>query len=923
MSDQSIQRQRPNVYFHRYYDAIFLVAKKEYLRVFLWLYQGGTSYVGDYLQTTPRRMKGLKAWEKAVLNRKELSVRFDICMLYSMLQRTCGLTEDTAELWNEPQTSAERESLEHSLYLIKEIRNDLSHPDLQPFLFHMSNEEFGEKLNELRHLCQYILRKAGEKAYRTTQEIENVIFNMELAFTGVKSNPIPSGFTPEKLAIVAKQEMRTKCSYSTELLTTYVKPLLLPIFPMKSNSKWLDIPLEIIANWHCENGNSPTNIVFYGDSGTGKSALCQYIYSCWLSGSSEILDLQSYDIVVPVTCNNVSNRDILDYLDMSLSESISECGREEFREFLKSLKVLWLLDGFEEATVDARELLSKIRMHCTSHLMIFTVKPQYKQDLFYVLSVDDRVLEVALYGLSDNGIFDFITKFLNQKEADVNLIAKQSKEFREDVQALGKDIIMELHVPLKLKLMLELWQGGRLKGNSSSPFTFLYLELIDLQKSKLLKLIKQKTTLREEEIILRADRWITDICKVAFDMILRSEFLNIKETSRDTVVKISEPLLIYPEDSLSLFINVQGHAKDNPTYSFLHGSQQYFMAAQYVVTLMEPSTNPSQLLDEVFMNEILRKRDINCDHLYMTLLFVISRVALASDVDTDVACALICLLDMCRELNVFEVVQYAGYSPVFVENISAFAEDEWKVTENEMRAAISLLEFQTPDRIFLDIVTDPKETTELSSFLGIISKKILLVHCNLRFHCLRPATEFSDSYLKSLCSSDALCTVVEFVGNLSEEGCRLLFKTPYIYELTVKVTSDEVFKLILQSMPHLPLLKRLTLYIEMPRLPRVTSCNIEIEEFNVILHHLNCSSAKSAAETLSRVSKKYNKITLFDTRASSASRFFEVLKNGNICVNTLERCLDFTLRGEKLYYFEDYGRTHKICTKVGRTHFLE
>lgn len=263
-----IQKIRPNSNYHKFHDCMLVVVQRVIYRVFLWLYTGGSVYVGEYLKVIERGMKCLTAKERATFERKEIGGSFDITLLYKVLQRTCGLAEDTANIWHNPASPTEEESLEHTLYILKEERNSLMH-EPQNYI-HMSEGQLETKLQELRRLCTVVLQKAGERCNRTDQSINTEITRMMKEVDEIKNKPTPSGFTSEKLAALAAFEVRSRPAVLSSC-RTFVAPLVL----LRRSYRDEVTPLSELLRWRCEDGTVPSVICMSGDTGMGKTSLCQ------------------------------------------------------------------------------------------------------------------------------------------------------------------------------------------------------------------------------------------------------------------------------------------------------------------------------------------------------------------------------------------------------------------------------------------------------------------------------------------------------------------------------------------------------------------------------------------------------------------------------------------------------------------------
>ncbi|KAK4327174.1 hypothetical protein Pmani_002344 [Petrolisthes manimaculis] len=120
-------------------------------RVFLYLYEhhqpDPNVYVGQRLREIPNGWARIGRIEKEMLMNQRVSpYEMDICLLYTLLQRTCGLQPDTQNdsVWNTPTSP---DGIERQLYLLKERRNHLVH-NANAYL-NLTKQELIEKVNVL------------------------------------------------------------------------------------------------------------------------------------------------------------------------------------------------------------------------------------------------------------------------------------------------------------------------------------------------------------------------------------------------------------------------------------------------------------------------------------------------------------------------------------------------------------------------------------------------------------------------------------------------------------------------------------------------------------------------------------------------------------------------------------------------------
>ncbi|KAB7499754.1 hypothetical protein Anas_13607 [Armadillidium nasatum] len=129
----------------------------------------------------------------------------DISLSFKLIQLTCGLEQkqnflNNSCVWSKRCPIEKQNNLEHLLYKYKLERNDLVHEFSSLGL--ISNEEFIERKNQnLKHIFD-IVRKVGEKAELSSDEVESWIKRIETEVDkfckqiGIVNNP-PSAAMPK------------------------------------------------------------------------------------------------------------------------------------------------------------------------------------------------------------------------------------------------------------------------------------------------------------------------------------------------------------------------------------------------------------------------------------------------------------------------------------------------------------------------------------------------------------------------------------------------------------------------------------------------------------------------------------------------------------------------------------------------------
>lgn len=405
-------QQMANVNFSRYSSAVFKVAQQEVWRVFDWLYHHHHRhqppvYVGQRVRECEGvKRRGIGAMERAALERQDDPATMDITLLYQLLQLTCGLRPDGPD-WTSPGEVGQQPSLEHRLYLIKQKRNKLSHCADQ--YMHMSDGRLDTLLQELSGLLCHSLRQAGQRSERPAEEVEAAVASVKDRLAHIQASVPPSAMLPQEFALLARTELQDLWEQSGSRAQRLSPPLLR--WTLGAHAVALD---QLLQGPGGEEGQPPKVLAVVGETGIGKSSLCWQLAEAWLQGEAAAA---AAEVVVVVECRQVFTRDLTRLLLVDLlPQTCRRCHPEEVLGLLGALRVLWLLDGFEEASGDARDLLRRLVEWCSGssggHVVVVTCQPHYREELDACLAPAVTPCYATHCGLTKQGFHTLLATLL-------------------------------------------------------------------------------------------------------------------------------------------------------------------------------------------------------------------------------------------------------------------------------------------------------------------------------------------------------------------------------------------------------------------------------------------------------------------------------------------------------------------------------
>ncbi|XP_064099242.1 uncharacterized protein LOC135210290 [Macrobrachium nipponense] len=876
--------------FDRYSSCIKDIATPEVHRVFTWLYQGGKKYVGEYMKDIPGSMIHMNASEKKKLEDKMPTEEMDITMLYRFLQYTCGLSEPDKGIWNKPQDESQKKSLEHSLYQLKQKRNDLAHEDQK--LKKMSNDELAAKMDEVKELCNIILKEAGSKSGKSPQDVALAIMELEENFQKTM------GVTA---ALIAKLGRKEKQAANQPEMDFYVSPIL--------TYKGKYLPLADIFTVPQANDTQGSIIFLTGDAGSGKSTLCEYLDWQWTNDKEEIQELQEYDLLLLIRCREVCTRDVVRLLKEDLLTRTMECCNPyRIPELIRNLKILWIIDGLEEATREATSLIRSLlsKDNYSSHSFLLASRPEFKYSIMQDLEQHEYT-EVTLNGINPKDSFQSMVKF-SQIDTDTSDLER----FMSNFKRLDKNIQTELQNPLKLRVAIKFWSMTNRKSFKDSSLIELYSSL---EESQIESLAKKLTggMVTKDDATRKVKIWFDYLCQIAFELAAAKYILIINNATLDKLRRKCEELqIVLYSVCLSEFLTSNGQG----SYQFLHSTQQYYFAAKYAADVWKASKGKANTMN---LFDTLQKGTPQNSmlHFYEILLHMVS--ILQGSLDAVQVSNLIKLFQYTIDRanatpKWFEVIRKANYHTFFLETIGDIIPKLWFVSDQNIKEACCLIEYKQPEHIAIKLYNDPKNSGVEDLLYALAkAKSWIIVELYLEYHCrVMKSKDESDSLLKIICQESSKCCILGFSGHLSLEGCKILNMnnaSQYCKALHLKVSSPQSLSTIYYHITKYELLANLQLMFTFLIYDKV-NINSNTPTFKntiVDLHFYNLidNQVQNSVKVIQKLGKSFNSITVYKLSQSGATKFVQLLMQKEVKSNAFLRNIVDEDKGE--IYLKNLG----------------
>lgn len=612
----------------------------------------------------------------------------------------------------------------------------------------------------------------------------------------------------------------------------------------------------------------------------------RYIFDSWGSGADTLVDLQECDLVVSIQCSEVFTSDVVRLLEDTLPQTVKACGQSEVLEKLSSLKVLWLVDGYEEATREAKGLLRcLVEKRGLLHTILVTTRPEYNIFISYIVE-KARLLEVRLLGLSTRGRNMVVENVLQEPPTST----KKLEDFERELSRLESEVNRELLNPLKLTLTVKLWKEGSINMKEGGTLPQLYSVIKKRHTQSLCIKSEMKTGMTSEECERKVGKWVETLCEEAFKMTKLQKYMKLPAEALNRLRDSCDCLHLYSEDCFSTFLGYQPSAAVGSglaCYSFLHNTQQFHYAAEHVFLCLARSEDKVNTICDLFSCDA---SDEIGNHFYMILLHVVALLTASEAVKKDVAKELVRLLSHCERCIWFEVIRYAAYSDDIVPEICKIMPAQWGVGDDDIKAAIQCLTHTSPGTIVITLNGDPKGNEDFIPMVKIIAQRLIFVQLILYYHISHPSCDgTSNDILEILCNEDANCSIVKLNGCVSGKGCFYLCNMPKLQSLGLRVLKNKDLAFIMKNIKYLPQLQDLQMTMVMPQLDLQKGLRIARQiQVDIALPKISEYNIIKTGDAIANITKKYNKMQVFSCEPERLIRLITQLERKKVKVESLQ-----------------------------------
>ncbi|KAK8399148.1 hypothetical protein O3P69_004312 [Scylla paramamosain] len=571
------------------------------------------------------------------MNWRELRTRWTQPTWTSRVCTSCSTTPVIFRLKTPSGTLQSRQGrdlpLGQILYRLKDIRNSVSHKEPGK-LTQVSDEDLDALAKELTQLLTKMLILAGEACEKCQDVIVEAISNMKADVA--RERHADDGISVEQFVTLSRQELLNH--EEPEFL--YVEPRL--VVQAVEASFGSVIPLSGLLSSTFRDGTQPKVIQVTGEAGAGKTSLCRAFMAWWLKGDPIVEALADFQLLLCITCASVKSSDLHRYLHWMLPKTAKLCDTASLTRLLREAKVLWLVDGWDEATKEARGLLQDlIHSKGKSHTVLATCRPEFSvslTDQFF----RQRIFHVSFAGFQKEEMKKLVIglKLPGVDNSSLEIFLNHLHSFPSEEQD-------DFSNPLKLRLMaLVCLQHHIDEPLRQLSLVHIYLYMIECQRLDLIVRCKEDAA-PGEDVEQRIDAWLKRLYKVSFDSAKSDPSLIL---DRKSVKILSKECGVPVNLCLSTFLvcaPLLDVLSRRCIHAFSHDTQRCVFAARHLECCCKDAVNPEAELRKVLEVDSSELDDHMDPHLGMydlvTQFLLVVRILLSR-----ISCGWVCS-EVCRE----------------------------------------------------------------------------------------------------------------------------------------------------------------------------------------------------------------------------------------------------------------------------------
>ncbi|XP_076053825.1 uncharacterized protein LOC143032746 [Oratosquilla oratoria] len=723
-------------------------------------YQGNTQTLKDYFTSRYSNTQLGKFFNKPQRNALDDGTPFesvDISFKYAIVQRACGFPPPDDPAW----TRVDHSSLFYNLYLIKELRNLLAHEKRDFTDEAVLNQTFSNLKSYITDgvaafkSLQLGLGRSVSYIDQTGQEIQQNLGRLQNQdivgddVVGHVQNLLKTDGTQENCSNLERVRMIYPLPSTLWRLEFLVKNIYVPIgleFDESSrprNNRSFPIEVKELLTKKVPLAGVdvlPQVVTIVGPNGSGKSTIFAHLASECLEKQSDIAGLLDFDLVIHISCKQASCKTFSDLLRSCMPTAVCNISDNLLHRAALQMKLLILVDGFDEASSETKDLLKNLfeNMRNLNNIRILlTTRPGSKNDAMRLMK-ELKCLHLKVSELTNTQQREVIKNYYNAFKGcgtnppPVEHIFEMARGHNEPI-------------PLSMTLFTYLACVAPDRIRPSMPLIQLLEEISDILKEKLHdRLVNEKKTmyLSEDEREDKIQCFMQELNDAALQCVVL-ETLELPHKILTRIVNKCRNLELPQKEMFEAFLSSKQAWMPTGTklmYNFPHTSQLEYRGALGLCQRLFSLQGGGQ---ELSLREILQAQDGRLARLWDMLLMAVwtfQRSGLLSDYAKELAQLMRSSheekgLPGDRVDAYLEAMSHSGMHLAFVKHLQpALPRTMWRVSKcPETLLAVESEVF--PNTLNIRLMRCPRDVTGLEDILNKVKGIRCCVVLNL-YNCL-------------------------------------------------------------------------------------------------------------------------------------------------------------------------------------------
>ncbi|ROT83291.1 hypothetical protein C7M84_023526 [Penaeus vannamei] len=262
-------------------------------------------------------------------------------------------------------------------------------------------------------------------------------------------------------------------------------------------------------------------------------------------------------------------------------KSMKRVQKNDIMVLMQNLKAMFIVDSYDEATYQAKELISDILHTLPRSTIIITTKQHavsyIEMKVFEATGSDCMLLKVQ--GFGEDKQKEYVRNFFQltltsatsaSEKAEADKMCTEMETYLDSLDKCHREFVS---LPLTLSLLVILWQDNSKSAKEATTLTRLYQKII---RYTLKRFAPEDSDVR---------RWILALGKIAWQSLNRSSQC-LTNKDEEKLMDLGDSLGLQKKQVLTAVLQStsEDSTLDNKNYwTFSHNSQQEFFAAEYLV----------------------------------------------------------------------------------------------------------------------------------------------------------------------------------------------------------------------------------------------------------------------------------------------------------------------------------------------------